>query len=382
MSKYKLAFAWVKYFEFGGVQRTALRIATECARRGHEVHFFAGEWSGQRPTGLSVHVIDAKAVTNHGSRKRFGISLRQATTNQGFHCIAGFTKIPGLDVYYVGETCFAARVDETKHWSYKSSPRYWGLKKLEKAVFDADSDAEIILVAPSERDKFIHYYGTDSGRFHLLPPGINKHRLVRSIPTEREKFAFRAKLGLAANDYMLLNVGSRFKTKGIDRAIVALATLPEDLKQRSKLFVLGDDNAKSFIELAKTQGVGDQVIFAGARENIADYYYAADLLIHPSYTESAGATLIEAMICGLPILVTENCGFAFHVENARAGMICPSPFQQDTLNKMLAEMLVSDTRSEWGRNGRAYSEGTDLYSLIEKAADIIIARAARNQGES
>ncbi len=381
MRKYKLAFALVKYFEFGGVQRTALRIAGECARRGHDVHFFAGEWFGQRPAELSVHIIDAKALTNHSSRKKFGTSLRQATANQEFDCIAGFTKIPGLDVYYVGETCYAARVDEAKGWVYKFLPRYRGLKKLEEAVFGADSDTEIILVAYGERDRFVHYYGTLAERFHLLLPGINKDRLTRNIPTEKEKSALRDELGLASDKDMLLNVGSRFKTKGIDRAIMALAALPDELKQKSKLVVVGDDNAKPFIRLAKTGGVGDQVMFVGARENIADYYYAADLLIHPSYTESAGATLIEAMICGLPVLVTENCGFAFHVERAGAGMTCPSPFQQDTLNKMLAEMLASEKRPEWGRNALAYCKRTDLYSLIEKAADVIIARAARNRGK-
>lgn len=381
MSKYKLAFALVKYFEFGGVQRTALRIAGECARRGHDVHFFTGEWSGQRPAELSAHVIDARALTNHGSRKKFGTSLRQATANQEFDCIAGFTKIPGLDVYYVGETCYAARVDEAKGWVYKFLPRYRGLKKLEEAVFGADSDTEIILVAYGERDRFVHYYGTLAGRFYLLLPGINKDRLTRNIPTEKAKSALRDELGLASDDDMLLNVGSRFKTKGIDRAIMALAALPDELKQKSKLVVVGDDNAKPFMRLAKTGGVRDQVMFVGARENIADYYYAADFLIHPSYAESAGATLIEAMICGLPVLVTENCGFAFHVERAGAGMTCPSPFQQDTLNKMLAEMLASEKRSEWGRNGLAYCKRTDLYSLIEKAADVIIARAARNRGK-
>ena len=381
MRKYKLAFALVKYFEFGGVQRTALRIAGECARRGHDVHFFAGEWSGQRPAELSVHVIDARALTNHSSRKKFATSLRQATANQEFDCTAGFTKIPGLDVYYVGETCYAARVDEAKGWVYRFLPRYRGLKKLEEAVFGADSDTEIILVAYGERDRFVHYYGTLAGRFHLLLPGINKDRLTRNIPTEKEKSALRDELGLASDDHMLLNVGSRFKTKGIDRAIMALAALPDELKQKSKLVVVGDDNAKPFMRLARTGGVGDQVMFVGARENIADYYYAADLLIHPSYTESAGATLIEAMICGLPVLVTENCGFAFHVDRAGAGMICPSPFQQDTLNKMLAEMLASEKRPEWSRNGLTYCKRTDLYSLIEKAADVIIARAARNRGK-
>ncbi|MHC5048591.1 MAG: glycosyltransferase family 4 protein, partial [Planctomycetota bacterium] len=43
MSTYRLAFAMVKYFPFGGMQRNLLRIARACAARGHEVHVFAGE---------------------------------------------------------------------------------------------------------------------------------------------------------------------------------------------------------------------------------------------------------------------------------------------------------------------------------------------------
>jgi UDP-glucose:(heptosyl)LPS alpha-1,3-glucosyltransferase len=380
VTRYKLAFAVAKYFEFGGMQRTLLRLARECARRGHEVHVFAGKWSGTVPGDIPVHVLAVRALTNHGMNRSFSMKVQDAVAGRSFDCIAGFTKIAGLDVYYVGETCYAARA-ERRSRLYRLLPRYRCLQALEEAVCGAASNTELLLIAPEEGEKCRRYYATDAKRLHLLPPGIDRKRLVQAIPNERDRTDLRSKLGVASEGFLLLNVGSRFQTKGVDRAIRALAALPIDIRRRTKLAVVGDDDPRPFYKLANTLGIGDAVVFTGAREDIANFYYAADLLLHPSYTESAGATMLEAMICGLPVLVTANCGFAFHVERARAGLICPQPFEQDTLNAMLVQMLTSATRSDWGQNGLSYGRSTDLYSLIERAADIVLARAQSNRAK-
>ena len=380
MTHYKLAFAVAKYFEFGGMQRSLLRIARECARRGHEVHMFAGHFQGARPPEVAVHVLPLRALTNHRRYREFARSLARAVEHDTFDCVIGSIKIPGLDVYYGGDPCYVAKVDANKSRIYKVLPRYQALKRLEEAVFAGDSDAEVLLIAHEERDKFISYYGTDPGRFHLLPPGIDRERLIRGMPTLEAKSDLRRGLGLMSDDYMLLHVGSWFARKGVDRAMGALAALPGELRTRSKLVVVGDDNVKPFVRLARSLGIVDQVHFRGATEDIARFYFAADLLIHPAYTENTGTTLIEAMVCGLPVLVTDNCGFAFHVRNARAGIVCPTPFQQDGLNRMLVEMLNSEKLSGWSRNAGNYCEATDLYSLIDKAADVIVTRAGKNRG--
>jgi UDP-glucose:(heptosyl)LPS alpha-1,3-glucosyltransferase len=380
VTRYKLAFAAAKYLKFGGMQRRLLRIARECARRGHDVHLFTGYFQGERPPEVAVHVLPLRALTNHGRYREFAQKLGSAVGGNAFDCVIGLIKIPGLDVYYGGDPCYVAKVDANKSRVYKLLPRYQGLKRLEEAVFAGDSDTEILLIAHEERDKFISYYGTDPRRFHLLPPGIDRERLVKGMPTPEAKSDLRRDLGLMSDDYMLLHVGSWFARKGVDRAMAALAALPEELRTKSKLVVVGDDKVEPFIRLARSLGVVDQVCFRGATEDIARFYYTADLLIHPAYTETAGATLIEAMVCGLPVLVTDNCGFAFHVSNARAGIVCPTPFQQDGLNRALVEMLNPERLSEWSRNACNYCETTDLYSLIEKAADVIVARAGKNRG--
>lgn len=378
-ASYKLAFVLSLYFEYGGMQRSMMRIAQECVRRGHEVHVFTGGWQGERPDNLEVHLLDDRALTNPGRNFRLARKLHEAVRGRDYDCIVGFTKLPGLDVYYAGDPCFAARVEETKSAWYRLLPRYRGFARLEADVFAGGKDTEILLFAHQERDKFIRHYGTEPGRFHMLPPGINRERLLADVPDTSQRQALRAELGIGEKDCFVLNIGSRFRTKGVDRAIDALASLPEALRERSSLVVVGGDDAGPYRRVAQRLGVGDRVVFTGAREDVARFYYAADVLIHPARSENTGTTLIEAMICGLPVLVTENCGFARHVQQANAGLVCTMPYRQEMLNRQLAEALTSESQDSWRQNGPAYCAATDLYSLIEKAADAIIGRARRNR---
>jgi len=374
----KLAFVVSLFFEYGGMQRTLLRIARECVSRGHEVHVFTGGWQGERPPGIRVHELDTRALTNTASNDRLASLTRQHVAAGGYDCLVGFTKIPGLDVYYAGDPCYAARVDETKHPLYKLLPRYRHLRRQEAAVFARGLGTEILLIAHGEREKFQRYYQTETERFHLLPAGINRARLAAGAdwtPPDQ----LRAVLGIRADAPVILLVGSRFKTKGLDRALRALAALPESLRSRARLVVVGEDRRQPYQRLARRLGIADNVIFAGAHEDIAGFYRMADLLLHPPYSENTGTVLIEAMFCGLPVLTTENCGFAFHVRAAEAGRVCPVPFSQSDLDANLAAMLTSEQLADWSRNAMDYCQRTDFYSLIEKAADVIIDTAQRKR---
>jgi len=119
-------------------------------------------------------------------------------------------------------------------------------------------------------------------------------------------------------------------------------------------------------------------VFTGTRDDVNRFYRGADYLIHAPRSENTGTVLIEAMLCSLPVMVTENCGFAKYITAADAGITIPEPFDQQRLNTGLREFMESDSREKWMANGPAYCENTDLYSLIERAADVIIERAQRN----
>jgi UDP-glucose:(heptosyl)LPS alpha-1,3-glucosyltransferase len=104
---------------------------------------------------------------------------------------------------------------------------------------------------------------------------------------------------------------------------------------------------------------------------VPDLLAAADLMLHPAYRESAGYTLLEAVVAGLPVLATETCGYAYHIVQAGAGAVCPEPFAQASLNKMLLDMLKQLPTAQWSANGLAYGAGDSLYTMPQAAADFI-----------
>lgn len=57
---------------------------------------------------------------------------------------------------------------------------------------------------------------------------------------------FRREFGLAEDDLLLLQIGSGFRTKGLDRSLRGLAALPPELKARTRLIAIGQDNPKPF----------------------------------------------------------------------------------------------------------------------------------------
>jgi UDP-glucose:(heptosyl)LPS alpha-1,3-glucosyltransferase len=109
------------------------------------------------------------------------------------------------------------------------------------------------------------------------------------------------------------------------------------------------------------------------RSDIPRFLLGADALIHPAYNENTGTVLLEALVAGLPVVVSAVCGYAHYINEAQAGIVLGEPFDQAELNSQLQRLLESDgQRAEWGRNGLAFADTADLYSMPEHAADVIV----------
>ena len=77
------------------------------------------------------------------------------------------------------------------------------------------------------------------------------------------------------------------------------------------------------------------------------------------------------------MLVTDVCGYAHYISEADCGLVVPSPFKQSQLDQMLSDMLSNSAlRKEWKANALRFADQADLYSLPERAADVILGAGA------
>ena len=370
----KFSFLIYSYFPYGGQQRDFLRIVKECLQRGHQVDVYTRSWQGAVPENLNLILVPVNAFTRVGVYRRFTSWMAAALARQAPHTvphtIVGFNKMPLLDVYFAADPCFAEKAASQRGLYYRYTSRFRHFRDYEEAVFGAASHTEVLLLSPQQRQAFgKHYPGCDH-RLHDLPPGIALDRRV----TQRDpalRSALRTELGIDEDALLLLQVGSGFRVKGVDRSLRALAALPATLRHHCRYLLVGQDKPAPFLRLARQLGVASQVTILPGRDDIPRFFAAADLLLHPAYLESAGYVLLEATIAGLPVLTTGSCGYAFHIERAQSGEVCNEPFQQADLNIRLQKMLQQLPASSWSANGLQYGNNPDLYAMPQVAADLI-----------
>ena len=368
----QLAFCLYKYFPFGGLQRDFLRIALACQARGNAIRVYTLEWSGEVPADFEVVIVPVKALSNARRYAKFTAWVASDLRRRAADRVIGFNKMPGLDVYFAADPCYEEKARTLRNPLYRLTGRYRHFAAYERAVFSPASRTEILMISQLQQPFFEKHYATPAERFHLLPPGISPDRRAPANAAQL-RTEFRAEFGLAPDELLLLQVGSGFKTKGLDRSLKALASLPEALQRRTRLIVIGQDEPLFFARQAESLGLRERVSILPGRNDIPRFLLGADLLIHPAYHENTGTVLLEALVAGLPVLTTAVCGYAHYIEEADGGAVVPEPFEQEQLNATLAAMLTDDAaRSRWQANALAFAATADIYSNAERAADLIL----------
>jgi UDP-glucose:(heptosyl)LPS alpha-1,3-glucosyltransferase len=375
-----LAFLIYAYFPYGGQQRDFLRVALACTARGHKVVVYTMKWDGPQPEALEVRLLNVKSFRNHMRYERFATQVQKSLRESPVDAVIGFNRMPGLDVYFAADPCFAERALKERAFYYRFTPRYRHFLRFEQAVFGPQSHTEALLLSPLQRQQFAHHYPQSVTRLHDIPPGISRDRQAPDNAAE-VRAAFRAEHGLDAGHLAVLQIGSGFVVKGVDRSLRAIASLPAAVRTRVRYFLVGQDKPDRFQRLAARLGVAQQCVFLSGRDDVPRFLLGSDLLLHPAYSESAGYVLLEAVVAGLPVLTTDTCGYAFHILQAGAGEVCESPFSQDDLNGRLLRMLTSPERSLWQRSGIDYGRREDLYSMPESVAAMIEQFAQRRRAQ-
>jgi len=169
------------------------------------------------------------------------------------------------------------------------------------------------------------------------------------------------------NNYILF-LGRIHQIKGLKFLCDIISTLPNSCKS-TKLLLAGPDNdnyLEKILLYAKQKGIFEKIVYVGNLGEIEKYEYIrkARFLVLPSYSENFGIVVIEAMACGVPVVVSDKCNIKIYVEKANCGFVIPHEIKsfQDKFILLLTNLEV---RYSLGQNGLKYYKNN---LTIEKAA--------------
>lgn len=371
----RIAFAIMKLFPGGGLQRDCVDIARQVWSRGHEVVIFTSfKDDSDFADDLSVAVLPIKPGTNHRMQQDFAATIRLAVSLQKFDLVVGFDKLTHLDVLYCADPSVCWRM--TRERFRYLVPRYRAYLALERASFGPASTTKVLMLSHRQLNEYWNAWHTPPERLTLLPPTISAGRRHPEFRADGVGVRLRQELGLATSDWVWCAIGVQPHTKGLDRTLQAMRVFPD-----AKLLVAGlspdhSRAARTMAALAKRLGVFDRVVWLGHREDIPELMSAADLLVHPARHDTTGTVILEAVVNGLPVVTTSVCGYAEHVGAAQAGIVIEEPFDRRALVTALSAAKDVERCSQWSAAAAEYGKQSFLYDGRTRASEIIVAAAA------
>lgn len=318
----------------GGVGVHIHRLAKELVKSGHEVYVITYPHKDIKDIdGIDgIHVIGTKGINIPGLRGlMFGINAKKALKDlikkENIDIIHGHYLFPaGLASVKAGKST-NTKTYVTAHGS-DMFEMYKKQKFMRPIIKKVLKEADIVLAVSEALKNEILATGVkgikEKTKIHWNSIDISKFKANNRKEFKKE---LSNKTDLAIDKPIILFVGNIIKRKNVDLIIKA----KKQLKTDCNLVIVGDGPLLSKIKekVAKNKEIGeiDNVYFTGSKNNIENIIPSADLLILPSFSESFGLVLIEALACEKPVIgsnvggikeiITEDVGLLIDPYNSK-----------------------------------------------------------------
>lgn len=165
----------------------------------------------------------------------------------------------------------------------------------------------------------------------------------------------------------ILYVGAIKKAKGIRLLLEAYRQL--NIKDIELILIGGMSDGRDV--LSKYEGIYKHIHYLD-HDQLVSYYQDADVFIFPSYLDSWGMVVIEAMACGTPVIVSENTGAKEAVIDGVNGFIIPVEDIGALKEKILFFYNNRDKIEFFGKNARKQAENYTWEDYRKEIREIIL----------
>jgi glycosyltransferase involved in cell wall biosynthesis len=349
----------IKPSSCGGVQIGTYNLAVNMAKRGHEVFIFTTTVDSKK----SIEVYDKIKIYRYPSNFTVGqcpisLSLVYEPLFSGIdldivHARMGNLPAPLTACFYAKKMKKKLVVSYHGDWvgGFGGIKRRVGVLLFNKIFCDGILGTADSIIALSENHVAeSHFLKKYSEKLVYIPNGVNFEEF--EIPYTKNEC--RNTLGLPVDSKIILFVGSLISRKAPD---VLLNSMKEILIRHPNaylVFVGSGPLTNELEDMTINLQIKDNIKFAGY---VADsttkalYYKAADLFVLPSLEgEAFPNVLLEASVCGLPLIVSGCECFKAIVKDGCNGLLTKTGDKNDLAEKIIYLLNDENRLSKMGSN--------------------------------
>lgn len=343
--------------QFGGTVNAVYNISKELSKQGHDVTIITTDFGFNKDYSTSieeagVQVVPFKSIFNWASFL-YSPSMKNWLNDN----IMKFDVIHmhNFRSYQNGAVCNYAIKHKIPyilqaHGSILQIFEKKSLKKLFDLVYGKKilkNAAKLIAVSDLEKEQYKEM-GIYESKIEKIPNGLV---LKRHFNRDRD---FRESNNIITAS-IILYLGRKDHIKGIDFLIKSFRSFLDDYDDVT-LIIAGPNcgNEKELVNLVKKLKIEDNVKFLGFIGDVCSAYKAADILVYPVRYEIFGLVPLEAILCGTPVIVTENSGCGEIIRDANCGYLVKYDEIEDLKNKMLYLVKNPKIGEKFVENGNKY----------------------------
>ncbi len=365
-----MRLAVVCYPTYGGSGVVATELASQLARRGHQVYLVSYDKPFRFDDGIEnlhfhqVEVSEYPLFRYQPYTLNLTNKIIELVEEHGVELVHSHYAIPHAQAAWMAREVLR----EERGLDVKLACTLHGtditLVGGERSFFELTRFSIIrqdLLTAPSRwlAEETERLFNIPAHRIEVVPNFVDIERF-RPSPAERE----RRQLG-AEGRFLLTHVSNFRPVKRVEDVVRGFAVLRERLDAVLALVGEGPELDKA-VRLADALGVGDDLRVLGKRERLETVLQASDLFLLPSVAESFGLVALEAQACGCPVIGYHAGGLPEVVEHGVTGLLCPIG-ENVCLGTLAADLLNDPQRHQGMRQAaRQRALGFAAESIIDR----------------
>jgi UDP-glucose:(heptosyl)LPS alpha-1,3-glucosyltransferase len=233
----------------------------------------------------------------------------------------------------------------------------------------------VLPVSNLVKEELVRMYDIPDSKIRVVNPGIAVDRFSKYEQAVCRK-EVRRRHGLSDDDVVVLFVGMNFGIKRLELVIKGLAHWVRrgEGDTRLKLLVVGKGKPEPYLTLAREAGVADRIVFAGVAQQVEPFYLASDIFAMPSWFDTFGLAVLEAMAAGLPVIISDRVGAKDLIRPGVEGFVLGADPSPSELGEKLGVLRAESVRAEMGGNAKRAAchqswekvthEGASLYQQV------------------